>query len=66
MNKMTNETLNAFAKDLNQLRDETKDTLGSRDARYIRKMIAIQRICEISGRVLMVMGFISPFRDYAI
>tara|TARA_R110001599_G_scaffold80630_1_gene217732 strand:+ start:1972 stop:3060 length:1089 start_codon:yes stop_codon:yes gene_type:complete len=60
MKKNDHDTLNAFSKDLNQLREETQDKLGSEDARYIRKMIAIQRLCEISGRILMVMGFISP------
>lgn len=52
MKHMKKETLDAFAQDLNQLRDQTKDKLGSQDARYIRKMIAIQRISEIAGRIL--------------
>lgn len=54
------EKLNAFAEKLNKLRDETLAKLGAEDARYIRKLILIQRSSEIAARILMVMGFISP------
>ncbi len=53
-------TLNNFAQALNELRETTLAKLGSEDAQYIRRMILIQRCCEISARILMVMGFISP------
>jgi fatty acid desaturase len=54
------ENLNAFAQALNTLRDETLGRLGAEDARYIRRLILIQRSSEIAARILMVMGFISP------
>lgn len=57
----TQETLERFADDLNTLRSKTMKTVGADDARYIRRLIAIQRGAEILGRVLMVMGFVSPF-----
>jgi fatty acid desaturase len=56
----TQETLTGFADELNQIRHETMAKVGAKDAKYIRKLIAIQRGSEIAARVLMVMGFISP------
>lgn len=53
-------TLQAFAKELDQLRDSQLAKLGTEDSRYIRRMILIQRASEICARILMVMGFISP------
>jgi len=58
--KPNQDTLKKFAEELNQVRAETMSIVGDKDARYIRRMIAIQRSCEILGRALMVMGFISP------
>lgn len=60
MKSINKETLNSFAEDLDQVRDQVRAKLGHEDAKYIRKIIAIQRISEITARILMVMGFISP------
>ncbi|WP_409574572.1 fatty acid desaturase family protein [Thalassotalea sp. PS06] len=35
--------------------------VGSSDAGYIRKVIVMQRVLEWSGRILLVLGFISPW-----
>jgi fatty acid desaturase len=54
------EKLNSFANELNELRSRTMQKVGEEDARYIRRLVAVQRSCEIISRILMVMGFISP------
>lgn len=58
--KLSPEDLEHFAEDLDTLRENTMAKVGSEDARYIRKLLAIQRDCELSSRILMVLGFISP------
>lgn len=60
MNTPDPATLENFASELDALREKTMRKVGSEDAAYIRRMIRIQRSCEISARVLMVAGFISP------
>jgi len=54
------EQLDQFSKELDRVRSDTMSKIGTREARYIRRMIAIQRSCEIAARILMVMGFVSP------
>ncbi|BBY54738.1 fatty acid desaturase [Mycobacterium koreense] len=39
--------------ELDAIRRDVEDSLGERDARYIRRTIAAQRILEVSGRVLL-------------
>lgn len=53
-------TLDGFANELNQLRATTMAKVGQADANYIRKVIRIQRSCEISGRISLVLGFLHP------
>jgi fatty acid desaturase len=60
VSKPSKQTLEGFAKELDEVRSETLKKVGTEDAKYIRRLIAIQRSCEIAGRILMVMGFISP------
>jgi len=60
MDKPNKETLKRFGAALEQVREDTMKTVGKKDAQHIRRMIALQRSCEIAGRILMVMGFISP------
>ncbi len=45
---------------LNSVKAEVKAKLGHEDARYIRRVICAQRICEWSGRLLLMLGFIQP------
>ncbi|MFT6265065.1 MAG: fatty acid desaturase [Oleiphilaceae bacterium] len=54
------ETLDQFAEELDQIRSEAMSKVGEKDARYIRRIIAIQRSSEILGRIIMVLGFINP------
>ena len=53
-------TLDSLASELDQLRSRTLNKVGEQDALYIRKMIRVQRSCELLGRITMVLGFISP------
>ena len=58
--KPDNETLKQFANELDTIRSETMKKVGAKDACYIRRLIGIQRSCEIIGRIVMVLGFITP------
>lgn len=53
-------TLNAFEQELDAIRDEALARRGQQDADYIRRIIRIQRGCEITGRVVLIAGFIPP------
>lgn len=55
------EILDAFAKELDQIRDQTKAKVGQQDADYIRKIVRMQRALEIFGRISLVLGFVSAW-----
>lgn len=48
--------LDSLAADLDQLRNVTLSQIGAKDANYIRKIVRIQRLCELGGRVLIMFG----------
>ncbi len=52
--------LDQFAVELNQLREHTMEKVGKQDATYIRNLIRTQRLGDIAGRVLIVLGFLHP------
>ena len=43
--------------DFDQLRKQQKADLGEKDARYIRRIIRIQRLAEIMGRLVLMLCF---------
>ena len=45
-----------LAVELDAIRRDVEDSLGERDARYIRRTIAAQRGLEVTGRVLLAFG----------
>ena len=51
------ESLAEFEKDLNEIRDETLAKVGEADAKYIRKVVMVQRVLDLGGRAVMVGGF---------
>jgi len=55
----TPEAFDAFARDLDQLRDDTRRQLGELDARYIRRLLHAIRACESAGRGLLTLA--GPF-----
>lgn len=52
--------LDAFAAELDSLRRSTLADLGDVDARYIRRMRAVVRLCCWSGRALLMLGWFPP------
>jgi len=54
------DTLDQFSSELNTLRENTMSKVGEADAAYIRKIIRIQRLSEIFGRISIPMGFFNP------
>lgn len=56
----TTATLDLFAQELNTVRENTMKNVGQADANYIRTVIRVQRLSEISGRISIVLGFIHP------
>jgi linoleoyl-CoA desaturase len=49
-----------FGRELDKIRDEVLASLGERDARYIRGLIATQRTLELSGRALLFASWLPP------
>jgi len=52
--------LAAFGRELDELLQRTKADLGERDARYIRRVIRVQRSLELAGRALLFAGAFPP------
>ncbi|MBI2382993.1 MAG: acyl-CoA desaturase [Gammaproteobacteria bacterium] len=54
------ERIEAFGRDMDAIRDRVLADLGERDARYIRRIVRIQRGLELGGRGLLFLGFFPP------
>ena len=52
--------LKGFEEELEQLRAETLATVGEKDAKYIRRIIRLQRWFEVGSRTLLMFGFFPP------
>ncbi len=52
--------IEAFGRELDRIRDEVIASLGERDARYIRGLIATQRKLELAGRAVLFAGWLPP------
>ena len=50
-NRLTPEALASFGREIDAIRDEVMASRGSSDARYIRRLIRVQRSLAASGRV---------------
>ncbi len=57
---LTPEQLEAFGRELDELRARIVADLGERDADYINKVIRAQRGLEATGRSLLLLGFLPP------
>ncbi|MFL0178027.1 MULTISPECIES: fatty acid desaturase family protein [unclassified Mycobacterium] len=53
---LTDADIDALAADLDAIRLDIEDSLGERDALYIRRTIAAQRALEVAGRLLLTAG----------
>jgi len=49
----------ALAAELDQIQTKVMTQLGEKEARYIRRLLLVQRLCAISGRLLMLLVFFS-------
>jgi NADPH-dependent stearoyl-CoA 9-desaturase len=56
----TLEELQTFEQELDAIREEQRQTLGERDARYIRGILRTVRITETLGRALLLLGWFPP------
>lgn len=50
---LTEADIETLGAELDAIRQDIEDSLGERDARYIRRTIAAQRVLEVSGRVIL-------------
>ncbi|MFN8032473.1 MAG: fatty acid desaturase, partial [Mycobacterium sp.] len=50
---LTDADIESLAVELDSIRADIEDSLGARDARYIRRTIAAQRGLEVAGRLLL-------------
>ncbi len=53
---LTDADIEALATELDTIRRDVEEDLGERDARYIRRTIAAQRVLEAAGRLLLAFG----------
>jgi linoleoyl-CoA desaturase len=51
LHRLTPEQIEEIGKEFDKLHEEVRDSLGDRDARYIRSIIALQRRLALMGRV---------------
>jgi linoleoyl-CoA desaturase len=49
-----------IGRELDQIRDEIIASRGENDARYIRRVIAVQRRLEVGGRTLLMVSLLPP------
>src|ERR1700748_1483165 len=59
---LTNADIDNPAVELDAIRLDIEDSLGARDARYIRRTIAIQRALEVAGRLTLAASAKRPAR----
>ena len=60
MKKLTQQQLDQLEVAMNNIRDTAMADVGERDANYIRNIVRIQRISDISGRILIMLGLLNP------
>jgi linoleoyl-CoA desaturase len=54
LSRLTEAQLQAIGREFDQLHDEVRADLGSRDARYIRRIVVLQRILALIGRAELI------------
>lgn len=59
--KPSTQQLDALQIDLDNLKQSVQQQIGEVDARYIKRVLLVQRLSAISGRILMVLGFMTPW-----
>src|ERR1700729_718878 len=54
LHRLTPEQIEAIGREFDELHEQVKDSLGDRDARYIRSMIGLQRKLALLGRLELI------------
>jgi len=54
LHRLTPEQIEAIGREFDELHQQVKDSLGDRDARYIRSIIALQRRLALLGRLELI------------
>ena len=62
---LTDAQVQQFGAEIEALRKRIMDSLGENDARYIRRMIKMQRALEIGGRGLLFAGILGSLGLFA-
>ncbi|WP_131747772.1 acyl-CoA desaturase [Frankia sp. Cppng1_Ct_nod] len=57
---LTEADIEEFGHELDRIRDEVIANRGESDARYIRRVIAVQRGLEVGGRTVLFVAFLPP------
>jgi fatty acid desaturase len=57
---LTEVDIKEIGRELDQIRDEIIASRGEDDARYIRRVIAVQRSLEVGGRTLLMVSILPP------
>jgi fatty acid desaturase len=57
---LTGADIDELGRELDQIREEVIASRGEGDARYIRRVIAVQRELEVGGRVLLFASILPP------
>src|ERR1700712_444467 len=57
---LTAEDIELLAKELDTIRQEVRDSLGEADAKYIRKVIDVQRKLELGSRAALLVSLFPP------
>ena len=57
---LTASELEAFARELDQIKQEVLDDLGEKDAKYIRRVYSSIRYSSLLGRALLFAGWFPP------
>ena len=65
---LTDADIESLGVELDTIRQDIEDSLGARDARYIRRTIAAQRALEVAGRLMLAgelqaLGVVGGHRD---
>lgn len=57
---LTRSQVEAFGQEIHALRERVMAQRGERDARYIRRVVRVQKSCELAGRGLLFLGILPP------
>jgi linoleoyl-CoA desaturase len=57
---LSTEELGKFAADLDAIGKRVREEVGEDDARYLRRIVALQRCAEIGGRAMLFAGVLPP------